>query len=69
MDWLPCLGEFSNRICFYYVGSLIINHKYIGIDFFGLSVPDYSIVDHQLTEENIILCYQEEKLLYTAMKQ
>ena len=69
MDWLPCLGEFSNNICFYYVGSLIMNYKYIGNDVFGLSVPYYRIVDHQLTEEDIILCEQAEKLLYTAMKQ
>ena len=69
MDWLPCLGEFSNHFCFYYVGSLIMNHKYIGNDFFGLSVQDDRIVDHQLTEEDIILCDQAEKLLYTAMKQ
>ena len=37
--------------------------------FFGLSVPDDCRVDHQLTEEEIILCEQSEKLLYTAMKQ
>ena len=37
--------------------------------YFGLSVPDDCIVDHQLTEEEIILCDQAEKLLYTAMKQ
>ena len=30
MDWLPCLGYLSNNFCFYYVGSLIMNHKYIG---------------------------------------
>ena len=30
MDWLPCLGELYNHFCFDYVGSLIINHKYIG---------------------------------------
>ena len=46
-----------------------MNHKYIGNDFFGLSVPDDSIVDHQLTEEDIILCDQAQKLLFTAMKQ
>ena len=58
MDWLTCLGEFSNHICFNYVGSLIMNHKYIGNYFFGLSVPDDRIVYHQLTEEGIILCDQ-----------
>ena len=26
-------------------------------------------MDHQITEEDIIFCYQAEKLLYTAMKQ
>ena len=30
MDWLPCLGEISNHLCFDYVGSLIMDHKYIG---------------------------------------
>ena len=69
MDWLPCIGELSNHFCFACVGSLIMNHKYIGNGFFGLSVPDDRIVDHQLTEEDIILCDQSEKLLYTAMKQ
>ena len=29
MDWLPYLGELSNNFCFGYVGSLIMNHKYI----------------------------------------
>ena len=46
-----------------------MNHKYIGNIFFGLYVPDDRIVDHQLTEEEIIFCYQADKLLYTAMKQ
>ena len=46
-----------------------MNHKYIGNIFFGLYVPDDRIVDHQLTEEDIILCDQAEKLLYNAMKQ
>ena len=32
MDWLPCLGELSNHLCFDYVGSLIMNCKYIGND-------------------------------------
>ena len=36
---------------------------------FGLSIPDERIVDHQLTEEDIILCDQAEKLIYTVMKQ
>ena len=35
---------------------------------FVLSVPDDRIVDHQLTEEEIIFCDQADKLLYTAMK-
>ena len=35
---------------------------------FGLSVPDGRRVEYQLLEENIIFCYQSEKLLYTAMK-
>ena len=39
------------------------------MNFFGFSVPDDRIVGHQLTEEDIILCEQSEKLLYTAMKQ
>ena len=69
MDWLPCLGEFSNHFFFDYVGSIITNHKYIGNKFFGLPVPYNRIVDHQLTEEDIILCDQAEKLLYNAMKQ
>ena len=30
MDWLLCLGEISNHLCFEYVGSLITNQKYIG---------------------------------------
>ena len=30
MDWLTCLGKLSNTLCFYYVGSLIMNYKYIG---------------------------------------
>ena len=34
-----------------------------------MSVPDDRILDHHLTEEDIILCDQAEKLLYTAMKQ
>ena len=38
-------------------------------DSFVLSVTDDRIVDHQLTEEDIILCDQADKLLYTAMKQ
>ena len=46
-----------------------MNHKYIGNYFFGLSVTDDRRVDHQLTEEEIIFCYQAEKLLYSAMKQ
>ena len=29
MDWLPCIAELSNHLFFDYVGSLIINHKYI----------------------------------------
>ena len=29
MCWIPCLGEIYNSFCFYYVGSLIMNHKYI----------------------------------------
>ena len=29
MDWISCLGELSNNLCFYYVGSLIMNPKYI----------------------------------------
>ena len=29
MVWLPCLRELSNHFCFYYVGVLIMNHKYI----------------------------------------
>ena len=33
MDWLPYLGEPSNHFCFDYVGSLIMNYKYIGNDF------------------------------------
>ena len=37
--------------------------------FFGLSVTDDRRVDHQITEEQIILCDQEEKLIYTAMKK
>ena len=37
--------------------------------FFGLSIPDDHRVDHQLTEEDIILCDQADKLLYNAMKQ
>ena len=69
MDWLPCIGELSNHLCFYFVGSIIINHKCIGNDFFGIFVLDDRIVYHQLTEEDVILCDQVEKLLYTAMKQ
>ena len=69
MEWLPCLGEFSNHFCFDYVGPLIMNHKYIGNDFFGLSVPDDRRVDHKITEEEIIFCDQAEKLLYTTMKK
>ena len=34
-----------------------------------MSVPDDRRVEHQLTEEYIILCEQAEKLLYTAMTQ
>ena len=34
-----------------------------------MPVPDDHIVDHQLTEEEIIFCDQAEKLLYTAMKK
>ena len=37
--------------------------------FFGLSVPDDRILDHQLTEEDIILFEKVEKLLYTAIKK
>ena len=40
-----------------------------GRNIFGLSVPDYRRVDHQLIEEYIVVCDQAEKLLYTAMKQ
>ena len=29
MDWLPCLGELSNNFCFDYIGSFIMNQKYI----------------------------------------
>ena len=36
---------------------------------FELSVPNDRRVDHQITEEGIILRDQAEKLLYTAMKQ
>ena len=32
-------------------------------------LPDERRVDHQLTEEDIILCDRAEKLIYTAMKQ
>ena len=46
-----------------------MNHKYIGNDFFGLSIPYDCRVDHQLIEEDIILCDQAEKLIYTDMKQ
>ena len=35
MDWLPFLVEISNRLCFDYVGSLIMNHKYIGNEDYG----------------------------------
>ena len=34
-----------------------------------MSVPDDCRVDHQLTEEENILCDYSEKLLYNAMKQ
>ena len=37
--------------------------------FFGLFVPDDRRVDHKLTEEEIILYDQVEKLPYTDMKQ
>ena len=37
MDWLPCLGELSNHFYFDYVGSLIMNHKYIGNEDAGRS--------------------------------
>ena len=40
-----------------------------GRNIFGLSVSDDRRVDHQLTEEEIILCDQSEKLIYNAMKQ
>ena len=30
MDWLPCLQELSNNLCFDYIGSLIMNNKDIG---------------------------------------
>ena len=30
IDWLPCLGELSNHLCFDSIGSLIMNHKDIG---------------------------------------
>ena len=36
---------------------------------FVLYVTDDHIVDHKLTEYEIILCDQAEKLLYTAMRQ
>ena len=58
MDWLPYLVYLSNNFCFEYVVSLIMNHKYIGNGFFGLSVTDDRRVEHQLTEEEIILCDQ-----------
>ena len=35
----------------------------------GFSVPDDQRVYHQLRKEDVILCDQAEKLLYTAMKQ
>ena len=34
-----------------------------------MSIPDDCGVEHQLTEEDIIFCDQEDKLLYTAMEQ
>ena len=92
MDWLPCLGELSNHVCFVYVGSIIINYKDIGNEdtgrgnvyfdigksssqyqkrqkyFLGLYVLDDRIVDHKLTEEEIIFCDKEVKILNNAMK-
>ena len=40
-----------------------------GRDIFGFSVPDELTVDHKITEEDIILYDQVEKLLYTSMEQ
>ena len=37
-------------------------------EFLGLSVPDDRIVDHQLTEKEILFCDQAELLVYTGMK-
>ena len=48
MDCLPCRGELSNHFCFYYIGSLIMNHKYIGNEdagrgnvYFGIGKASY----------------------------
>ena len=30
MDWIPCLQELSNHICFDHVGSIIMNNKDVG---------------------------------------
>ena len=43
--------------------------KICHLRFFGLSVPDDGRVDHQLTEEEIKICDQVEKLLYASMKK
>ena len=35
MYCIPCLGELSNRLCFDNVGSIIMNHNYIGNEYDG----------------------------------
>ena len=71
MTWIGYLVLENSLIIsvFIFVGSIIMNHKYIGNYYFWISVLDDHLVYHQLTEEDVILCDQVEKLLYTAMKQ
>ena len=69
MDWLPCLGELSNHFCFLFCWINYHESQVYWKLLFWISVLDDRIVNHHLTEEDVVLCDQVEKLLYTAMKQ